>query len=228
MGCIQRPSPARRKLIRNFALPPWALRPSRAEEGWLDYRSLACGDSGGAWRRPRPTRKARSASGSGSLPAAGGPHLPLHPPPRRPSPAATSSPRDSQLQPLVGRCRHPAPLLPSSSFRPPLPAPPPRLRRYPSPWHRGHRVQPRSHPLLPAPAGLRANGSRPWTNLVRVLKTARGTRSGKAFWNEPQSAVTSPLQIGGARWQVKGGALGVWGQRRGARAERQRSCHGVC
>lgn len=134
------------------------------------------GDSGGASGRPRRERTAGRAAPTPG-PAAQG----LRNPPwgQRPAPAAppaarrpfrskASDPRNSQLQPLVGRRRHPAPPPPSSSVRRPRPAPPPRLRLYRSPWHGGRSAQPGPTPLH-APPARRTHRRRPGTNLVRAL-----------------------------------------------------------
>lgn len=108
--------------------------------------SRACGDSSGAFGRPQATssRTGRAGQGRRGVPGAPAPG----PQPRdsgalpeaaartcRPArhPSGPFGPRDSQLQPLVGRRRHRAPLAPSSSFRPLRPAPPPLPRRYRSP-----------------------------------------------------------------------------------------------
>lgn len=167
--------------------------------------SRACGDSGGAFRRPQPTssRTGRAGRGgrglpgaptpgpqprdSGALPEAGGPHLPPRPPPLRPLRSTASSPRDSQLQPLVGRRRHRAPLTPSSSFRPPRPAPPPRPPRYRSPSSAAA-APGSSHPSL-HPTRPRADGRRPGTTLARALERAKEAVR-RADWSAPKSAVT--------------------------------------
>lgn len=89
---------------------------------------------------------------SETLPGASAPHLPPRLPPLRPFRSMGSDPRDSQLQALVSRRRHPAPPPSSSSFGLLRPAPPPRLRLYRSPWHGGRSsVQPGPTPL-PRPA----------------------------------------------------------------------------
>ena len=82
--------------------------------------------------------------------------------PCRPPRTTAPGPRNSQLQLLVGRGRHPAPQPPSSVSDRAAP----RLRRYRSPSFSGRRSQ----PLLTAPPRQAEgeDGARRWTNLVRA------------------------------------------------------------
>lgn len=152
---IPTPPRARWRPGCSSALPPWALRPSWAKKGRRDCRPRAprpvatpTGPSGGR----KLQALGRAAPGEGGEERQGLPHparspgtrdLLPRPPPLRPLRPMASSPRDSQLQPLVGRRRHRAPLAPSSSFRPPRPA----QRRH---LFHGTTVHPAPRPQRPA------------------------------------------------------------------------------
>lgn len=135
--CIKTPGLLEASL--RLRLRSWARRPSGTEESWPDHRSGPGATRAGPWGgqagrgqqevRGTPTTGPPSRD-SGAHPGARSPHLCPGPPPLRPSRSMASDPRYLQLQPLVGRRRHPAPPPPSSSFRLPRPAPPPRLQLY--------------------------------------------------------------------------------------------------
>lgn len=116
------PSPA-----SSSAPPPRALRRSPAERGWWDCGSRACGDSDrapgaaapgqeGGQRAGVPHPARRPGRGLRKPPRGRRPTPAPHrtPLPCRPPRATAPGPRNSQLQPLVGRGRHPAPQPPSS------------------------------------------------------------------------------------------------------------------
>lgn len=222
--------------VCSFALPPGALRPSRAKKGRRRCHS----------RAPRPVATpagpadgrdlqapGRAAPGEEGGDRQGLPHPARSPgtrepcrrpgsrtcrpaPPRRPAGPLRSSDsgsRDSQLQPLVGRRRHRAPLAPSSSFRPPRPAPPPPTPRYSSPSSAA--AAPGSPHPSPRPARPPVDGRRPWTNLVGALESAKAAVQ-SADWSAPKSAVTYTLRIGGERLLEIGGAVGAVGGSGGA------------
>lgn len=178
-GCTKTPGlPEASLRLRSSAVGAEAERLARRSPSGLRRLGQGLGEAA-----PGEESEERGASTPGppprdseTLPGARAPHLLPRPPPLRPFRSTGSNPRDSQLQALVGRRRHPAPPPPSSSFGLLRPAPPPRLRLYRSPWRGGRSsVQPGPTPL-PRPARP-ASGREAAADKLSARATARRRRS---------------------------------------------------
>lgn len=170
-GCIPRPSRGPRPACSSARPPGRRGRAGRRQAGdpvAPEPGETRAGPRGGrAWRRRRRGRGAPTpARRPGTRAPAPGPAARPCCPARHPCRSTASRSRDSQLQPLVGCRRHPAPPPPSSSVRPPRPASPPRLRRYRSPWRGGRSPSPAPPLSTPRQASERTGGGRGQTSRI--------------------------------------------------------------